>query len=175
MQKPITPSLSPVTAGWAARKSTAPLMSRAARSAGISVISRAALSISVCCASSPWYKSGVSATNPASPSRSATSLMLGSSPHHSCTTTTPGPEPLSGTTRYPAAVLPLLANSTVSAMCRTIANPRDAAWVTGPSDDIVIRLLDANEANHVVDAITAAYGDSYDVPWAYDTTEICRR
>ena len=42
-------------------------------------------------------------------------------------------------------------------------------------DDIVIRLLDASEANHVVDAITAAYGDTYDVPWAYDPAEICRR
>ena len=31
-------------------------------------------------------------------------------------------------------------------------------------DDIVIRLLDASEANHVVDAITAAYGETYDVP-----------
>jgi hypothetical protein len=47
--------------------------------------------------------------------------------------------------------------------------------MTGPPDDIVVRLLDANEANHLVDAITAAYGDTYDVPWAYDTTEICRR
>src|SRR5215468_9696184 len=60
-------------------------------------------------------------------------------------------------------------------MCRTIANPWDAADMTGPQDDIVIRLLDANEANHVVDAITAAYGDTYDVPWAYDIAEICRR
>jgi hypothetical protein len=47
--------------------------------------------------------------------------------------------------------------------------------VTDPPDDIVIRLLDAREANHVVDAITAAYGDTYDVPWAYDAAEICRR
>src|SRR6476660_7994905 len=42
-------------------------------------------------------------------------------------------------------------------------------------DEIVIRLLDAKEARHVVDAITAAYGDTYDVPWCYDTTEITRR
>jgi hypothetical protein len=42
-------------------------------------------------------------------------------------------------------------------------------------DGIVIRLLDASEANHVVDAITAAYGGTYDVPWAYDSAEICRR
>jgi len=42
-------------------------------------------------------------------------------------------------------------------------------------DDLVIRLLDANEADHVVRAITAAYGDTYDVPWCYDTTEITRR
>jgi len=47
--------------------------------------------------------------------------------------------------------------------------------MTGAPDDIVIRLLDADEANHVVDAITAAYGDTYDVPWAYDISEICRR
>ena len=47
--------------------------------------------------------------------------------------------------------------------------------MTTASDDIVIRLLDANEAKHVVDAITAAYGDTYDVPWAYDTAEITRR
>src|SRR5262245_34244616 len=60
-------------------------------------------------------------------------------------------------------------------MRRTIANPCDAACLMGPSDEIVIRLLDANEANHVVDAITAAYGDTYDVPWAYDAGEICRR
>ena len=43
------------------------------------------------------------------------------------------------------------------------------------SDDIQIRLLDPKEANHVVDAITASYGDTYDVPWCYDTTEIARR
>jgi len=42
-------------------------------------------------------------------------------------------------------------------------------------DDIVIRLLDVSEAGHVVDAITAAYGETYDVPWAYDTAEIRRR
>jgi hypothetical protein len=42
-------------------------------------------------------------------------------------------------------------------------------------DDIVIRLLDAQESNRVVDAITAVYGETYDVPWAYDTTEITRR
>ena len=47
--------------------------------------------------------------------------------------------------------------------------------MTAAPDDITIRLLDANEANHVVDAITAAYGDTYDVPWAYDSSEICRR
>jgi hypothetical protein len=44
-----------------------------------------------------------------------------------------------------------------------------------PPDEIVIRLLAANEANHVVDAITAAYGSTYDVPWCYDTGEITRR
>jgi hypothetical protein len=44
-----------------------------------------------------------------------------------------------------------------------------------PADDIVIRLLDADESNHVVDAITAAYGATYDVPWCYDATEITRR
>jgi len=42
-------------------------------------------------------------------------------------------------------------------------------------DDIVIRLLDADEADHVVDAITAAYGETYDVPWCYDAAEITRR
>src|ERR1044072_2665905 len=42
-------------------------------------------------------------------------------------------------------------------------------------DDIVIRLLDASEANHVVDAITAAYGETYDLPRAYDRPEIRRR
>src|SRR5262245_31392545 len=60
-------------------------------------------------------------------------------------------------------------------MCRTIANPWDAADMTGAPDDLVIRLLGADEADHVVAAITAAYGDTYDAPWAYDTTEICRR
>jgi hypothetical protein len=42
-------------------------------------------------------------------------------------------------------------------------------------DDILIRLLQAGEANHVVSAITAAYGDTYDAPWCYDTAEITRR
>jgi serine/threonine-protein kinase RsbW len=44
-----------------------------------------------------------------------------------------------------------------------------------PVDDIAIRLLDAHEAPSVVDAIRAVYGDSYDVPWLYDATEISRR
>ncbi len=42
-------------------------------------------------------------------------------------------------------------------------------------DDIVIRLLGADESNHVVEAITAAYGATYDVRWCYDATEIARR
>ena len=53
MQKPTTPMPLPVTAGWPARKSTAPLMSFAARSAGSDCIRCAALSISSCAASSP--------------------------------------------------------------------------------------------------------------------------
>src|SRR4051794_3806345 len=60
-------------------------------------------------------------------------------------------------------------------MRRTIPNPCDAAPMPEAPDDIVIRLLDADESNHVVDAITAAYGTTYDVPWCYDATEITRR
>src|SRR3954454_23728551 len=69
-------------------------------------------------------------------------------------------------------------------MRRTLSNPRvapppgpacDAAPMPEPPDDIVIRLLAADESNHVVDAITAAYGTTYDVPWCYDATEITRR
>jgi len=52
---------------------------------------------------------------------------------------------------------------------------RDAAPMPAAPDDIVIRLLDANESNHVVEAITAAYGETYDVPWCYDAAEITRR
>ena len=42
-------------------------------------------------------------------------------------------------------------------------------------DDIVIRLLGPDESSHVVDAITAAYGETYDVPWCYNASEITRR
>ena len=44
---------------------------------------------------------GASATNPSAASRSAISLMPESSPHHSCTTITPGPEPPSGSGQVP--------------------------------------------------------------------------
>ncbi len=43
------------------------------------------------------------------------------------------------------------------------------------TDDLVIRLLGPDEAELVVTAIRAAYGDSYDVPWLYDPVEIARR
>src|SRR3954469_13806743 len=60
-------------------------------------------------------------------------------------------------------------------MRRTIPNPCDAAPMPEAPDDIVIRLLAADESSHVVDAITAAYGATYDVPWCYDATVIPRR
>lgn len=51
---------------------------------------------------------------------------------------------------------------------------RDAAHVPD-TDDVTIRLLEPGDAERVVDAIRAVYGDSYDVPWLYDGAEIARR
>src|SRR5437016_873484 len=42
--------------------------------------------------------------------------MPESRPHHSWMTKTPGPDPSGGVTKYPDATLPLLWNSTISAM-----------------------------------------------------------
>lgn len=53
--------------------------------------------------------------------------------------------------------------------------------MTTPSDPIdsatavAVRLLRPAESPLVVDAIRATYGDSYDVPWLYDATEVARR
>ena len=49
----------------------------------------------------PACRSGARATNPSSASRSHTSRKNGVSPHQACSTSTPGPVPLSGTARYP--------------------------------------------------------------------------
>src|SRR4051812_4431772 len=50
--------------------------------------------------------------------------MPGSRPHHSWTTMMPGPDPPSGVTRYPDAVPPLLANSTVVPMGGNVPSAR---------------------------------------------------
>ncbi|MGP0031678.1 MAG: hypothetical protein ACLPVF_14370 [Acidimicrobiales bacterium] len=41
--------------------------------------------------------------------------------------------------------------------------------------DVTIRLLRPNEAPLLSDAIRAAYGETYDVPWVYDGAEVGRR
>ena len=61
------------------------------------ISSRCASSGSSVC--SPWKKSGARATKPALGEAVATSLMWSTRPHHSWTTTTPGPEPEPGIAR----------------------------------------------------------------------------
>src|SRR5437016_9336738 len=87
--------------------------------------------------------------------------MPESMPHHSCTTTTPGPEPPGGRTRYPPAVAPLLANSTVSAMCGnlplrcvcgegSLRGPAvDDAALTAFGDDMHVALREAARAGPI--------------------------
>ena len=62
MQKPITPTWSPALRRNTS--STAPLMSRAARSIFMAIIALPASSGSPGCTFCPWYRSGASATKP---------------------------------------------------------------------------------------------------------------
>src|SRR5688500_5800933 len=52
--------------------------------------------------------------------------MWSTRPHHSWITTTPGPLPDSGVARYPCPVPPLLGNSTICPMARTLVAAHDA-------------------------------------------------
>ena len=61
----------------------------------------------------PWYMSGASAVKPSAANRSHTLLMWPTRPHHSWSTSTPGPLPEAGVARYPAVLLPFDANSTI--------------------------------------------------------------
>src|SRR5690348_2862992 len=56
----------------------------------------------------PPYRSGASATKPASASRSQTPRKTSVSPHHACKTSTPGPDPLAGTAIYSPLVRSLV-------------------------------------------------------------------
>ena len=94
MQKPTTPMPSPVVPASASRKSIAPLMSRAARSGGIAVISCRGLvhlgvlrELAVVQVGAERDEAGGGRAGRPS------SLMPDSRPHHSCTTSTPGPRP----------------------------------------------------------------------------------
>src|SRR5690242_15204204 len=110
MQKPTVPVPEPVVSPRPARYAAAPAMSRAAWSMARPISSFTASSGSR--ATRPWYRSGASATKPSAANRSATSVMCPTSPQYSWITTTPGPDPESGTARYPSAVPPLLGNVT---------------------------------------------------------------
>ncbi len=95
MQKPVTPSWSEVVDGLVCRWAMAPDTSATAWSRFRAIISLPASSGSVVV--SPWYRSGARATKPSAAKRSHTSLMWGTSPHHSWITIRPGPTPRSGT------------------------------------------------------------------------------
>src|SRR5262249_41454894 len=61
----------------------------------------------------PWYMSGASAVKPSAANRSHTLLMCPTSPHHSWSTSTPGPLPAAGVARYPDVLVPFAGNSAI--------------------------------------------------------------
>src|ERR671914_300468 len=109
-QKPTTPTPLPSKASCPTRWSTAPDISFTASSMFMAIIF--CWASSGCSVVSPWYRSGASAAKPSAAKRSTRPLTWSSTPHHSWSTTTPGPLPDSGTARYPEAVPPLASNST---------------------------------------------------------------
>jgi hypothetical protein len=65
-----------------------------------------------------------------------------------------------------------------STMPRPTARPSDGDNADGGNSDetpISIRFLTAADAPRLVDAIHRSYGDTYDVAWLYDDTEIAHR
>src|SRR6266571_805166 len=109
MQKPAAPIF--FADDWPRRYVAAPLRSRSACEMFNAMKSLLAASGSL--AVLPWYMSGASAVNPSAAKRSQTFLMCPTRPHHSWSTSTPGPLPEAGVARYPAVLLPFDANSTI--------------------------------------------------------------